>query len=334
MISRKTTLVLARVYTRMFTGFRSNSHTGTSRLALLIYAFHDFLFEHDYPGWLCSRAQRMKDNELDAIKTLITEIHTGQAFARFDSALAVEEQRKQGQGYLLKLAEDFLNLSENSLDNLKQELETSVKVNSQGGIRNKLMSLGNTKRLKEEIAKLEGDSEALLRSLELDGYIYHSPKILTPESNVLDTEEEIGVLESLYLVLQLDNKDTTFHCLDLSEKHYLDGNWDDCVSNARRFLESVLREVAVTHSLNCKGIPLSTNVYEKPVLVRDYLEREGLVEPDEKETIAKVYGLLSGVGSHPYIAQSDQARLLRNLALTIAQFTMLRLKGCLDGGCH
>jgi hypothetical protein len=46
-----------------------------------------------------------------------------------------------------------------------------------------------------------------------------------------------------------------------------------------------------------------------------------------KEALAKVYGLLSHTGGHPYMAQNDQARLLRHLALTFSQFAMLRLRG-------
>ena len=63
--------------------------------------------------------------------------------------------------------------------------------------------------------------------------------------------------------------------------------------------------------------------------VRDYLEREGLLETKEKKELAEVYGLLSNVGSHPYIAGKDQARLLRQQALLLSQFVMLRYQGYL-----
>ena len=35
-------------------------------------------------------------------------------------------------------------------------------------------------------------------------------------------------------------------------------------------------------------------------------------------------------GSHPYIAQQDQARLLRQLALVLSQFILLRYQGYLN----
>jgi hypothetical protein len=78
-----------------------------------------------------------------------------------------------------------------------------------------------------------------------------------------------------------------------------------------------------------KKSPLSQSMYEKPVLVREYLENEGLLEKKETEAISKVYGLLSHTGNHPYMAERDQARLLRHLALTFSQFVILRLQGCM-----
>ena len=49
--------------------------------------------------------------------------------------------------------------------------------------------------------------------------------------------------------------------------------------------------------------------------------RNKILEKKEKEAIAKVYGLLSDTGSHPYIADRDQARLMRHLSLTFSQLT-------------
>jgi hypothetical protein len=88
-----------------------------------------------------------------------------------------------------------------------------------------------------------------------------------------------------------------------------------------------LQEVAARHSLKFEGIALPERTFSRPVAVRDYLEEKKLLEKKEKEALSAVYGLLSETGSHPYMAQSDQARLLRHLSLTFAQFVMLRLQG-------
>ena len=167
------------------------------------------------------------------------------------------------------------------------------------------------------------------KQLELDGYRFESGHLLESEADVLDANEETGVIHTLYKELSLPKKETTFHHLDLSESHYVADRWDDSISNSRKFFESVLCEVAVAHSSRCRGEDLSDSTREKPVRVRDYLERERLLESKEKAAVASVYGLLSQTGGHPYMAQSEQARLLRHLALTFAQFVMLRFKGSL-----
>lgn len=61
--------------------------------------------------------------------------------------------------------------------------------------------------------------------------------------------------------------------------------------------------------------------------MRTFLEKEALLEKKERETIDKIYGLLSHTGSHPYMAEKDQARLLRQMSLTLIQFVLLRLEG-------
>lgn len=90
-----------------------------------------------------------------------------------------------------------------------------------------------------------------------------------------------------------------------------------------------MREIAKKHSQKCKSKALDISIYKSPLKVRNYLEEEGLLEKKETEAIAKIYGLLSDTGSHPYMADNDQARLLRQLSLTSSQFVMLRFEGYL-----
>lgn len=175
--------------------------------------------------------------------------------------------------------------------------------------------------------RLSKDISDLTGNLELDGYVYRNNILLAPESDVLDTTEESGVLESLFKILGLDNEEIIFNHLELSEKHYLDGNWGDSISNSRNFLEGIMREVAATYSKNIKGVKLSKKKYESPGSIRNYLKDERLLESKETKVIAAVYHLLSHTGGHPYMAENDEARLLRHLALTLSQFVMIRLEG-------
>lgn len=204
------------------------------------------------------------------------------------------QREQQGQRYLRDLAKDILNYMDHEASYVFEGEKATV--------------------------------EELYRSLELDGYIYRDRQLLPSESAALDTAEESGILQSLYTELELNNRLVVLHHLELSEENYVAGHWNDVISNARNFLEHVLLETARRHSLEVNKESLSKT---KPYEVRDYLEREGLLESKEKDALAKIYGLLSDTGSHPYIAEKDQARLMRNLALTFSQFVMLRLQGAL-----
>ena len=113
---------------------------------------------------------------------------------------------------------------------------------------------------------------------------------------MLDTEEEVGVLGSLYRTLYLSNSETAFHHLKLSEEHYLNAKWDDSISNSRKFLECTLQEVAAVHSLRINKSPISEAIFTRPVRVRDYLAREGLLEKKEKDIVDYLKSI-SGINS-------------------------------------
>lgn len=260
-------------------------------------SIYDFLFERDYAAWFCNRVEKLYGRR--AVKEFVMRLHTGETQYDATPNWSWEQRQLLGQRYLHDLAEDILNAYSKEPDRYRYR-------------------------------KVDDKIKTLLSSLELDGYAYHNPQLLAPESDVLDVQEEAGILDSLYGSLALDNKDTAFHHLALADQHYLNAKWDDSISNSRKFLECVLREVTAAHSLRSKKTALEEPVYTRPVRVREYLEKEGLLEAKEKEAIASIYRLLSETGGHPYMARNDQARLLRQLALNFSQFVMLRFQGSLN----
>jgi hypothetical protein len=146
------------------------------------------------------------------------KIHTGETLAISTQDWSWKERQELGQRYIKDLSEDLIQLFEKPADEY------------------------NNERIKSEIKEL-------IRSLELDGYVYQSSKLLPSESDVLDVEEEKSILESLYDNLDLEDKDTAIHHLNLSEDHYIDEKWDDSISNSRKFLEKVLQEVAARRNM-------------------------------------------------------------------------------------
>ena len=229
------------------------------------------------------------------------KLHTGEAQYAVTEAWSWQQRERLGQQYLQQLAEAIPN----HWSGRNSQLISSITVD-----------------LIPECRK----------RLELDGFVFRGTTLLAPEEDALDAREEAGVLQQLYKDLRLGEAETVLHHLRLSEEHYLAGRWDDSISNSRKFLECVLREVAESYSLAASGAGLTEEVASRPARVRDYLESAGLIEAKEKSVLSSIYGLLSETGGHPYMAQSEQARLLRHLALTESQFIMLRLRGSAAGG--
>lgn len=292
MISRKSAIKIANTYNREFV------YTNKTQSIVQIDLFYDFLYERDYDTWFCNLIKTLPHHGYRTVKEFIMRIHTGESLYNATKSWTWEQRRQLGQRYLHDLSEDMLNYW--------HELPEIPKFS---------------------IERIEKEIKEMISILELDGYIYKNNMLLTPESDVLDIKEEKGVIESLYLSLNLNNKQVADHHLSLSEQHYIDGKWDDSISNSRKFLECVLREVATAHSMKYRSIPLGNSKFESPVAVRTYLEDEGMLESKEKKAISSVYQLLSSTGGHPYMANNDQARLLRHLSLTFSQFVMLRLEG-------
>jgi hypothetical protein len=256
---------------------------------------YDFLFECEYPAWFCNAARDAANQCTRAtrpFKDFILKIHTGESLYPSTQGWTWPQREKLAQELLRHLAEDLAKWWR--------------------GVRH---------------TDVRDDLKELLRSLELDGYAFRGDALLAPEEDVLDAKEQSGVLQDLHRELQLENQDTIFHHLALSEEHYMAKRWDDSISNSRKFLEGVLQEVAANHHLAFHGSAISGEIYSKPVRVREYMESSGLLEGKEKQALSSSYALLSETGGHPYMAKSDQARLLRHLALTFSQFALLRLKG-------
>jgi hypothetical protein len=295
MISRETARLIAELVASAFARFVSSGpHPYTCSDSSRVY---DFLFDNNFPAWLCNAARKScSTSSTRPLQEFLMKLHTGESQYAATQDWTWPQREKLGQEYLRQLAEAIL-------------VHWSQRDLTYAG-----------SAVPERISRCKS-------RLELDGFTIKGSKIVIPEEDVLDAQEEAGVLEQLYRELGLGDPETVLHHLRLSEEHYVAGRWDDSISNSRKFLECVLREVASSHSMVVRGEPLADSTATRPVRVRDYLESAGLVEAKEKETLSSIYGLLSETGGHPYMAQNDQARLLRHLALTLSQFAMLRLRG-------
>jgi hypothetical protein len=296
MISRRAAIAIADAYTGKFS-YSAFSYSGTVEVEKVDHdSFYDFLYEHEYEAWFCNMVQHIFG--VRGLKEWLMQIHTGESFINATPNWPWEKRQALGQSYLKNLARDFIVWYRSQTDHWI-------------------------------IEQYKESHDEMLHRLEIDGYVFRDNDLYKPEGEVLDVEAETGLLENLYKNLTLADRQQTFEFLKLTEEHYVGGRWSDSISNARKFFEAVLKQVAAKHAARVKGTTLSAATLDRPIDVRKYLESEALLERKEREAVDKIYGLLSHTGSHPYMAEKDQARLLRQLCLTITQFIMLRLEGAL-----
>lgn len=297
MISRPSALAIASSYYDRFTSTSRTSYGGSTR-EVRRNDLYDFLFENDYEAWFCNLAQSEKYPR--SFKEFWMKLHTGESIVSATKDWTWKQRAQLGQRLLRDLAQDHLRW-----------LETAAKSPYFG----------------EKYGK---DFLELQRRLELDGYIYRDRELLPPSGDVLDVEAERNALHALFQQARLGRAQDAFQFLELGEQHFLSDRWSDCIANVRKFFELTLQEGARSLS-SSRGAALDEAHLARPVEVRQYLEREGLFERKEREVIDKLYGLLSETGAHPYMAESDQARLLRQMTLTLSQFVLIRLKAALRG---
>jgi hypothetical protein len=240
------------------------------------------------------------------------KIHTGEAIVSATKDWEWEKRRNLGQSLLKKLASDIINLYEGLPMNTYP-----YKFPQTEAQKNFTDSLNRNARLPYDLIK------TLKNQLEIDGYIFRDGILYFSESSVIKEQEEQSILELLTNQLPLNDKPIIINHLKLSEEHYLNAKWGDSISNSRNFLEAILEGVA--RALHSKK-NLTTKIPDRPVLVRDFLLNEGFLDLTEKEAVAKVYGLISNTGSHPNIAEQDEARLMRHLALTFSQYVLLNFE--------
>lgn len=299
MISRKTARLIGEAYSVLFATITTG--TAASGRRYRDYQLHndelrDFLFDEGYAAWFLAILNNTNVSNERIIKERIMNFHTGETFTWFPSPpqnSTPEDRAVAGQDLLRRLAESLLRRAQ---------------------------QLRDRPRLVHEAV------EALRSHLELDGYIFRNDTLYATESSVIDEQEEQTYLELLIGGSGLADLRVIQHHLDLSENAYTESRWNDTISNARNFLESILEQVANALSQRLTGAPLAASV-NSPAQVRDYLEDHHFIDTTEKSAIARVYGLISNSGSHPNMAHKDQARLMRHLALTFSQYILLRWDG-------
>lgn len=298
MISRRAARTLAEVYGDTFSHSRRVGTSYNQRNERLVSGkgLHDYLYVRNHDAWFLEAINALNNHDRRQLVEFIMGLHTGASLLRFTKDWQEDARKRLGQRLLTRLAEDILYLRESP---------------------ESVYWISDSERKKLDL---------LTSHLELDGYTYRDGTLRLTEANVLDEKEEEGTLSNLISRLDLQNKEIMDKHLIDSAKAYMESRWWDCIGNSRAFMEAVFQEVAGKHCLLRTGQPLEKKTYDTAIRVREYLENQGLFSSEEIMAVAKVYGLMSETGNHPYLADKDQARLGRNLALTVSQFALLKLQ--------
>ena len=321
MISRKSTKLIADAYAAHF---ESHVEIGAWTLGPKVYKLKDedaynFLYLREYELWFLQvMARFITGQTTQKLVTAIMGIHTGETLVPATSDSTYPQRQAMGQPLLKRLAEDMIRHYEITP---VREIDYSKIATNQ--------DLEFWQRLIRIERPAEPTLEQLKASLEMDGYVYQEGHLYPTESAIIDTIEERTALERLVDSVAIKEKAVIKHHIQESEKAYAEQRWGHSISDARNFLESILREIAAAHFLKTKGSPIPEPIYKWAAKVREYLLTESMIDKSEQDALWKIYGLLSNTGSHPNIPEKDQARLMRHLSLTFSQYILLQWEGYL-----
>ncbi|OLE52172.1 MAG: hypothetical protein AUG51_19655 [Acidobacteria bacterium 13_1_20CM_3_53_8] len=259
---------------------------------------YEFFYDKDYETWFLNIIENLSNlTNRSILKSYLMDIHTGKLLGHFrnphDHSPEVE-RIQAGQALLRRLAQDIIKLDEDQPARFSNKTKEKINI--------------------------------LKSQLEFEGYIYRNKHLYSVESAVIDPQAEQSYLESLVDSLGLSDPVTIKHHIQLAEEDYGNSRWSNSIGNSRHFLEAILAQVLERVSTKLAR-NLNPTIYKNATATRNHLEREELLTQDEKETIGRIYGLLSNTGGHAYIAEKDQARLMWHLALTCSQFALLRYEG-------
>lgn len=169
----------------------------------------------------------------------------------------------------------------------------------------------------------QDNMEKLKAACEADGFVILGNRLLDRDEDVVDAEEEMGLIEALYSGLGLEDVETLQHCLRQSEEHFRNEVWDDAIGDSRKALEQVFNGI-VQDLRASEGQTTKISAGKQSL---NYFEKKGLYDARTAKTFLTLYDTLSFKGNHPFLADVDEARLYRNLARMIAQYLLLSYRG-------
>lgn len=171
--------------------------------------------------------------------------------------------------------------------------------------------------------KIQSESlETLENYLRVDGYIFENGKLY--EINT-DVDEKASIIKTKFNRLNLGQQEEFQKFYNDMNEHFENSKWEDSIHNSRKLYEIVLMECAKYYSHNIiKDNAITGN--EKPVQVREYLDKKNYFSEDESNIIRYYYKYISNIASHPKIALQEQADFSRVISVNTMLYALNRLE--------
>lgn len=168
--------------------------------------------------------------------------------------------------------------------------------------------------------------EILENNLRIDGYIYENGKLY--EINT-DIDNKATIIKVKFKRLELGQQEEFEKFYNDMNEHFENSKWEDSIHNGRKLYEIVLLQCASYYSSKIlKDGKIKGE--EKPVQIREYLEKSNYFSKDESNIVQYYYKYISNIASHPKIALQEQADFSRVMTVNTILYTINRLERLLD----
>ncbi len=166
-------------------------------------------------------------------------------------------------------------------------------------------------------------AEELRASLEIDGYEVVAGKLTPAAMRGMNLQQEDTYLVHLMRAIAPSNLDVVLHHHNEADETFINGNWGAASVETRNFLVALMRgfrDIATDRG----GVPRFQHGNDSG-LIEDF-QRRGLLSAEEKDSILKLWVLLSYSGPHVGIQDDARARLIRLQVLGLAQWMCLKFQ--------
>jgi hypothetical protein len=163
----------------------------------------------------------------------------------------------------------------------------------------------------------------LLRSLALDGFEWISNRLVPSTLKGMNLEQEDDHLVGLIRSLSPPNLSVIVHHHHEAAETFVNGRWGSASGELRNLFMAVLR--GLRDVATSRGHLKAFEHGNDTDLIQDY-RTIGMLTQEEKETVLKLWVLLSYSGPHPGIQELDRARLTRLLVLGLLQWVCIKFQ--------